>query len=244
MLRDHLKRGLAAGAVAGTAYGAFVALAGGRLVAVAEMFEADHAEHAHAAASAGLGTVVDAAAGALLGVLLGALVFGVGYYLLEPALPGTGDAKSYLLAAAGFVTFSGAPWLAVPPQPPGVERAVPTDVGIAWYGGMMFAGALACGLAALAYRRLRSRSAVRALVAAALPFVGLLALSTAAPAAGATGDVPSALIAAFRWTVVFGQLGLWFVLASVHAWLDRRAGRTAPARDGVTARQSVANSAD
>ena len=40
-----------------------------------------------------------------------------------------------------------------------------------------------------------------------------------APANPVSGPVPAALTAAYRWTAVFGQLGLWAVIAAVHAWL-------------------------
>ncbi len=141
------------------------------------------------------------------------------YFFLEPAIPGSGATKRLALAGAGFLTVSGAPWLVLPPQPPGVEQALGTETRLAWYAGLMALGALVAVLAGLAYQRTaRHHTAIR-LGAMALP-LALLAVPVAlAPANPVHGDVPAALVAAYRWTVVFGQLVLWATIAGVHAWL-------------------------
>jgi len=225
MLRSYVERGLGAGAVGGLAFGLFVAVVGNPLVGYAE--ELGHAGE-EGGAHGGEGVVPDAVAnlvsvggGLLWGLLLGAVVFGVVYYFLEPAIPGTGATKRYVIAAAGFVTVSGAPWLVLPPQPAGVEAALPTGTRILWYGGMVAAGAAVCLLAGYAYNRLTARGAGRPTVAlAALAPFALLAVPVAvAPATAAAGDAPAGMVAAYRGFVVFGQATLWFVLASAHAWL-------------------------
>lgn len=226
MLFAHLRRGLIAGGVGGVVYGLFVASVVTSLVELAESFEVG----GHEAAVSGTTTlVVSVGGGALWGLFLGLLGFGAVYYLLEPAIPGRATTRSYLLGAAGFVTVSGAPWLVLPPLPPGVEQGLPTDLRLLLYGAMMVAGTLACGAAAALYGRLADRHGRPfALAAAGVPFALLVGVSLLAPANPTSGAVPSELLVAFRWTVVFGQGALWLVLASVHAWIGGR-------QDGVSA---------
>lgn len=240
----HLRRGAISGLVAGLAYGLFSGFVGNRLVAAAEAYE----HHAGDGAVPELVTTAGSAVGgALWGLLLGILAFGVAYYVLEPAIPGPEEARSYLLGAAGFVTVSGAPWLVLPPQPPGVEQALPTSTRIAVYVGMVIAGALACGLAGYAYERLRSaerrRSAERlwsaertrgAVAIVAAPAVLAVAVALA-PANPTSGPVPADLAAAFRATVIVGQVGLWGLMAAIHAHLVARKRSTAPSSPGVPA---------
>jgi predicted cobalt transporter CbtA len=221
MFTAYLKRGLKAGFVGGVVYGLFVALVGNPLVAFAETFEQGHGAR-EAVLSATTATATSVAAGVVWGLLLGGLVFGVAYYFLEPAIPGAADTKGYLLAATGFLTVSGAPWLVLPPQPPGVEQALATDARFAWYGLMAVAGGVACGASVAVYNRLGSDWRARQLLGSALPFAVLVALVVVAPANPVSGSVPGAFVAAFRWTVVFGQFLLWLTLASAHAWLVRR----------------------
>lgn len=233
MLAAYALRGLKAGAVAGLAFGLFVALVASPLVAVAEEraghHDADH-EHAgepgHAHVAVGplevetttLSTLTNLLGGVGWGLLLG-VGFGVAFYLLEPAVPGAGDTRIYLLGAAGLLTVSVAPWLAVPPQPPGVEGAA-LDVRGLWYGGMVLAGALACLTAGTAYSRLRTRGRrpVVAGAVAAVPLAALPLVTLVAPATGGSGS----FAAAYRGVVLAGQVGLWLVLALAFGWFHRR----------------------
>lgn len=219
MATEYLERGALAGAVGGLGYGLFQATAGNSFTAGLETFESGH--------SHGGGPVVDGVAtatvgvggGVLWGLLFGVAVFGIGYYFLEPALPGAGVTKRVALAAAGFLTVSGAPWLVLPPQPPGVEQALPTETRMLWYAGMMAAGALVAASCALTYRRTASRHTAVTGLATAFP-LALLAVPVAlAPANAVSGPVPTALTSAYRWTVVFGQMGLWATVAAVHSSL-------------------------
>lgn len=233
MLAKYLVRGAKAGLVGGLAFGAFVALVANPLVGYAETFE-----HAHGAGPAVPGTVtaaVSVAGGVLLGTLLGAVAFGAAFYFLEPVVPGAAETKSYLLGAAGFVTVSGAPWLVLPPQPPGVEQALGTDVRLAWYLAMMVVGAVACGLSQYAYGRLRDRRGrLTALAGGCVP-LGLLPLAAAAAAANpVSGSVPAQFATVFRAVTAAGQIGLWFVIATAHAWFLRR-DRTGDADAAPTA---------
>jgi len=88
-----------------------------------------------------------------------------------------------------------------------------------WYGGLMVAGALVAVLAGVTHRRSSGRHvAIRALLTAA-PLALLAVPVLVAPSNPVTSQVPAALTAAYRWTVVFGQLAMWATIASVHAWL-------------------------
>lgn len=231
MLTSYLVRGAKAGLVGGAVYGLFIALVGNGLVAFAETFEEAGSGHTHEAA----GPVVPEAttlavsvlSGVLWGLLLGLVAFGFLYYFLEPMIPGARDTKSYVLGAAGFITVSGAPWLILPPQPPGIEQALGTDTRITWYAIAMVLGALACLLSMYIYNRLSvQRTKAWAIVAAAETFALLAIPVVAAPANPVSGPIPEGLAVTFRWMVVFGTVLLWVVLASTHAWLVGRAEGT------------------
>jgi predicted cobalt transporter CbtA len=241
MLAAYALRGLKAGAVAGLAFGLFVVLVASPLVAVAEERAGHHDEqaaddghageaaHEHAAHDhVGLGpvavstgvlsTVTNLLGGLGWGVLLG-VGFGVAFYLLEPAIPGAGDTPVHLLGAAGLLTVSGAPWLAVPPGMPGVESVAPGVRGL-WYLGALAVGALACLASGALYGRLTGAGRDRrvAALAAGLPLAGLLALPVLSPAAAGSGP----LVAAYRGVVLAGQVGLWLVLTTALARFHRR----------------------
>lgn len=221
MFRASLERGLWAGAVGGLAFGLFVAVVGNPLVHHVETLAGTHGAHDHSLVSTATTDLVSVGGGVLWGMLLGLVIFGAVGYLFEPVLPGAPATKSALVGAAGFVTVSVAPWLALPPRPAGVEPVLSTGTRLAVYGGMVVAGALACALAIAAYNRLTARGVGRPIAACAgLAALGLLAVpATLAPAAASTGSVPADAAAAYQGFVVFGQAVLWFVLATAHAWL-------------------------
>lgn len=244
MFLSHLKRGVTAGVIAGLAFGLLLALVANPLVAFADELGhgVDHAAgeghepaaeghsgsgtggaHHGSAVSATVTNGVSIAAGVLWGVLLGGTVFGIAFYFLEPAIPGTGGTKSYVLSGAGFVTVSGAPWLVLPPRPPGVEAANPPETRIVIYGGMMAAGGLVCLLAGAAYGRFREpQGRITATALAVLPS-GLLAIPVAlAPVNSVEGTLPSELATGLVGIAVFGQALLWLLLAGTHARLRRR----------------------
>ncbi|SDG05861.1 CbtA family protein [Halorientalis regularis] len=243
MLESYLVRGLKAGLVAGVALGIFVAVLANPMIAAAEGLAGDHGGHhasdgsgghhagegghghgGHESASGVLGVVsaplISVAGGVFWGLLLGVVTFGLAFYFLEPAIPGTGAIKSAIAAAGGFVTVSGAPWLVLPPQPPGVEQALSTDARLWLYAGMMLAGLSACLLAGYAYTRLRDRGRGHALAGAAVPFCLLVGLAFVLPANPTTQSLPAAFVAAFRAQVLFGQAIVWTLLAGTHAWLS------------------------
>lgn len=243
MLATYLKRGVKAGVIAGLVFGLFIALFANPLVAFADELghesghgggdyhehaagehHGDHGgEHHDSAVSMTVMNGVSIVSGVLWGVLLGGVVFGIAYYFLEPAIPGTNGAKSYLLAAAGFVIVSGAPWLVLPPLPPGAVQTLPTETRLILYGGMMIAGALVCLLAGFAYGRLReTHGRITAAAIAVLPF-GLLAIPVVfAPSNPAQSTLPPELATGLVGMIVFGQAMLWLLLAGVHTQLCQR----------------------
>lgn len=229
MLTKYVRRGMKAGGAGGLAFGAFVAFVGNPLIEYAETFETG-GHGGGPVVSGAITNTVSIVGGLLLGMLAGAVVFGVLFYFLEPAIPGRRETKSYLLGAAGFVTVSGAPWVVLPPQPPGVEQGLPTGVRITWYLVLMVAGAVACGLAGYVFNRLRSRmSHPLAVTGALVPFVLVFAVASVSPANPVVGPIPDQLAAVFRTVTAVGQIGFWFVMASAHAWLlhreqDRKSG--------------------
>jgi predicted cobalt transporter CbtA len=239
MLRDYLRRGVKAGLVAGLVFGLFMAFVANPLVAYADgqnhaadgehghAGEHDHgpgdghageAGHHDAAVSPAIDEAVSVLSGGLWAVLLGGVVFGVGFYLLEPLVPGTGATRSYLLGLAGFVTVSGAPWLVVPPVAPGAEQSLPTDARLSLYAGMIVAGAVVCLLSAVVYDRLRDANgrAVAAVVAL-LPFALLAVPTVLAPTNAVEGALSPALRSGLTGLFVFGQALVWLVLAGAHA---------------------------
>jgi len=217
MSTDHLERGALAGVAGGLVYGLFVATVGNSFTVGLETFE--HGHGGGPAVSDLATTAASIGGGVLWGLLFGVAVFGVAYYFLEPALPGDGPTKRLALAAAGFLTVSGAPWLVLPPQPPGVEQGLGTETRVLWYGGLMLFGALVAVLAGLAHQRTSGRHTAVSALATAAPLALLAVPVMLAPANPTSGEVPAALAAAYRWTVVFGQLILWATVAGVHAWL-------------------------
>jgi hypothetical protein len=219
MSGEYLERGALAGVTGGVVYGLFLATVGNSFVGGLETFESGHSHGGGPALSELTTAAASVGGGVLWGVLFGVGVFGIGYYFFEPALPGTGVTKRFALAAAGFLTVSGAPWLVLPPQPPGVEQALPTETRLLWYGGMMAVGAGVVGLCGIANRWTTGRRRSVAVAATAAPLALLVVPVLLAPANPVTGDVPPSLVAAYRWTVVFGQLTLWATVAAVHGWL-------------------------
>lgn len=250
MLFTYVKRGVKAGVVAGLVFGLLVALVGNPFIALADELggAGHHADghqhgtgeaHPDSAVSAAVTNGVSVVSGVLWGILLGAVVFGIAYYFLEPAIPGTGATKSYLLGAAGFVTVSGAPWLVLPPQI-GVERALPTDTRILVYGGMMVAGAFVCLLSGVSYVHLRGEHGrATAAVVAVLPFALLAVPVTLAPANPVESSLPAEFATGLTGMVVFGQASLWLVLAGTHARLRRSADGRAPETATLRADEAV-----
>lgn len=235
MILEYLRRGVAAGAVAGLAYGAYMALVGNPLTEY--VHDAGHdnggghdhgheaGEHAHEAGHAvseATTAVVSVGSGLLWAILLGG-VFAVGLYLLEPAIPGSAAAKSYVLAGAGFLTVSAVPWLVLPPAAPGAEQAYAVEPRLAIYVGLVALGALAAAAAVVAYKRGRRRHVGLGVVAGAVPILAVVVLATlAAPTVTTHPGLSADLVAAYQGLAVVSQAALWLVIAATFNALRRR----------------------
>lgn len=244
---DDVQRGVAAGAVAGLAYAAYLAAVANPLVHYLEDVAAGAAgvgtheqagatgheheaaahahEHAGAVVSDLVATVASVGGGVLWGILLGA-AFGAAFYLFEPALPGRGATKALVLGGAGFLAVSGVPWLALPPTVPGVEPALAAGPRLALYGALVVVGAALAAGSLLAYRRVAPQHGELAgALAASAPIVAVaLVVPAATPVLVGTGEVPAELVVAFRGAVALSQLGLWAGIAGSFAWLRARTG--------------------
>ena len=250
MLADYLTRGVKAGLVAGLVFGLFMAIVANPIVVAADELNHaatesvdghDHADGGHAdggpgdgdhghstAVSLAVNKTVSVISGGLWAVLLGGVCFGFVFYLLEPAIPGTGATKSYVLGAAGFISVSGAPWLVLPPAAPGAPQSLPVESRLLLYGGMMVAGAVVCLLGGRLYNRLEASAGRPVAAVAGVAPLGLLAIPTAlAPANTVQSTLPAELQAGVVGLFVFGQLLLWLALAATHAQLQPAAERTA-----------------
>jgi hypothetical protein len=239
MLVDYLERGVLAGAIAGIAYGVYMAIVANPLIGYMETLTegGEHGGHAHGtgdhtheaaegahAVSEATTAMVSVGSGVLWGILLGG-VFALAFYFLEPALPGRGRVKTYVLAGAGFLTVSVAPWLVLPPATPGTELAFDPTVRSAVYGGMMVVGAATATVSIYGYRRVSARSDPLGVVTAVLPIVALVAVTViAAPTVVESGSTPAALVTAFRGLTALSQAALWALVAGCFGWLQARAG--------------------
>lgn len=222
MIADYLRRGVAAGGVAGIGYGLYMALVGNPLSAYVEHAAHDHTHGGGGPVSEATTAAVSAGSGLLWATLLGG-VFAVALYLLEPALPGSATARSYVLAGAGFLTVSGVPWLALPPAAPGAIHQYPIGARMRAYVGLMFLGAITAAAAVLAYKRAGRRHVGLGVVAGAVPVLLVaVVLAVAAPTVTTYPDHPADLVAAYQGLAVLTQAGIWVLVAGAFNALSRR----------------------
>lgn len=230
---DYLKRGVGAGGVAGLAYGLFMAFVANPLTAYLEHSHHDHAHHAAESATAvaeSTAAIASIGGGLLWAIFLGG-VFGIGLFVFEPAIPGTGAIRSYVLAGVGFVTISATPWLVLPPSAPGSERLYAVDTRLAIYGGLVVLGALVSATAISLYRRTVSSHRLFGLATGVVPIVAMIIVVPAlTPTVVTHPEVSTDLVAAYQAMVVAGQAGIWLLIAVTFSWLERRDGSTAVAQ--------------
>ncbi|MDB9302359.1 CbtA family protein [Halorubrum ezzemoulense] len=235
---DRLRSGVTAGALVGLAYGLFTWLVVSPVVRHLEHLASHGGDHGHKVAPAVGETttaVISAGGGVLWGILLGA-AFGVAYHLFEPGLPG-GALKPYVLAGAGFLTVSVAPWTVLPPATPGMEPLYGSSLRVPLYLGLIVVGGLVAATSILGYvRTARTRGRSSGVFVALLPLVALGLLSVVAPPTLTSGGAPTGLSAAFRWLVGLSQAGLWALIAVVFRRFDRRVDRRGTNAPMATAR--------
>ena len=230
MIVEYLVRGVKAGVVAGLLFGLLLALVANPVLGYADGLGHESEPHDHEEPTAtqhdslvSLSNGISVVSGVLWGVLLGAVGFGVAFYFLEPIVPGSGPVKSYVFATAGFLTTSAAPWLAVPPAPPGTVHPLGVQTRLLLYGGMMLAGAVAVVTSMLLYGRLQANSDLATPIAVAgglVPVVALPVVASALPADQTTVTVPATLADGAVGLTIFGQVLLWVTLAVAHARLS------------------------
>jgi predicted cobalt transporter CbtA len=251
-----LRRGLAAGALAGLATGLFSLLLTEPLMDRAVRLEEQsqetqqhrHGQDATAAVvhhheelfSRGaqhfglVGTTVVA------GLALGAL-FGVVYALVnrrsDPAVRPWPRAMS--LAGAGFVALSLLPGLRYPASPPGVgDSGTVRDRQLLWLAAVAI-GVLGVLLAWQVGRRLADRSAPRRHVAVASTLIAILAVLFTLPDNPDTVTVPATLVWDFRLQSLAAHALLWAVLGAVFGAMGLHAGSRAVLAVTPTAPQSA-----
>ena len=205
---DRLRSGVAAGVLAGVAYGLFTWLVVSPVVRHLEHLASHGGDHGHDVAPA-----------------------------VSDPLTAVVSAGGDVLAGAGFVTVSVAPWTVLPPATPGMEPLYGSALRVPLYLGLVGVGGLVAATSVLGYTR-ASRAhgrGVGALVAV-LPLATLGLFSIAAPPTLVGGDAPAGLSAAFRWLVGFSQAGLWALIAAAFRRVDRRVGRRGTNSPAATAR--------
>lgn len=226
MIHEYFQRGVAAGVIAGLAYGLYMMFVGNPLSEYVEAAAGGHeGGHAHGGAGSLVPETTTAAVSATSGVLWAVLLggaFAVALYLLEPALPGRGDVKAYVLAGVGFFSVSVTPWLVFPPAAPGAVYQYPIDTRIAVYLGLVVVGIGLSAAAIGAYKRFAPRHVGLGVLAGSAPIlVAVVVLPVLAPTAATHPDLPADLVAAYRGLVVLSQAALWLLLAGAFTRLRR-----------------------
>lgn len=243
MLAMTLGRTVSHGALAGALAGGFGAAAQYWLVepsiraaiaieeAAAASSEADHGHsvadqatgHSHAAdalVSRGEQVLFGMVTVVLVGILIG-IAFALVHRFLGTRLPGGTVAGSAMaLAGLGFLSFTLAPAIAVPANPPAVGDPATVDLRTLTYlGTILCAVALASMVTGLA-RAKNLEPGSRAAAATAVGIMGTAVLIWALPdAAPVPTTVPADLVWQFR-VGSLTQIGLvWLVLGAVFAYL-------------------------
>ncbi|GAA4722158.1 CbtA family protein [Nocardioides endophyticus] len=193
-------------------------------------------------------------AGMLTAVVVGVLV-GIAFALvnrhLGDRIAGTaaGPAAPVVVAALGFVSFTLAPAVVLPANPPSIGD--PSTVGVRT---MVYLGTIVCAVAltsvVVALSRARSLSPRNRVLAPALAAVGaviVVTLATPNVADQVPGDVPASLLWEFRLGSLAQMGAMWFVMGAGYAWLsaapDRGPTRRRAARRGPAASSSARSGA-
>lgn len=230
MIHEYLQRGVAAGLIAGFVYGLYIAFVANPLSRyvddVAHGHDPGHGGgHAHEPAgdivSETTGAVLSAGSGVLWAIFLGG-VFAVALYVLEPALPGRGDAKAYVFAGAGFFSVSATPWLVLPPAAPGSEHLYGINSRLGMYLGLVVVGIGLSALAVGAYKRFARTHLVLGVLAGSIPILAATAvLPASTPTIVTHPTLPGDLVVAYRGLAVLSQAALWLLLAGTFTRLRR-----------------------
>jgi predicted cobalt transporter CbtA len=242
--RDFLIRGLLAGLLAGlAAFGVAYVLGEPSVRAAIAIEQAgeEHADHGHVHAGTAEPAAADevprslqSTAGLLTGILVGGVTFGglVGV-LSALALVRLGRlgirATTLTIAGIGFVAIYAAPFLAYPPNPPGVGRAETIGYRTAVYFLMTAISLIAAITAIMVGRRMARRWGAwhGGLAAVGGYLVVTLVAMALMPGINEVPDgFPATLLFNFRVASFATQLTLWGVLGVALAELGHRLVRS------------------
>lgn len=245
MLTDSLRRGLAAGAVAGLIAGAFAFLVGEPALREAIELETLAAAPADPSTAEEPPLVPRRIQEALLPVATGIVgaaiggLFGLAWVVARPRLRERSDWRAArTIAAAGWAAVVLLPAVLLPANPPGVGD--PATVGartgaflITVAGGLTLAVAL--GWVAHRLQDRGTPDARRSATVIGLGVAGAGLLAVVVPDHPVTADVPADLLWSFRLATLGTQTLLWLGLAVVFALLVERGARSAaePAPPGA-----------
>jgi predicted cobalt transporter CbtA len=242
--RSFLVRGLLAGLVAGlVAFGVAYVVGEPSINAAIAIEESGglgdhHAQHAPADDSSGAAEVprvLQSTAGLLTGTLVVGVTLGGLLGVLSALALGRlghldGRGVSLALAAIGFVSVSLMPFVAYPPNPPGVGH--PTTIGVrtALYFITLAASVIAAITAVLVGRELAYRFGTWYAALAAITGYLLVTVTAIALLPGYSevpADFPAMVLYEFRGASLLTQLALWATLGVVLGELLYRLGRQA-----------------
>lgn len=260
MRSTNLRRGLAAGAVAGLLAGLVGVAGGAHTIDVAEELEhaAEHESAEHGAAEHGDAAELITREQARIGLVGGTLVAGLALGAVLGLASGpaasrlSGDAwqRTWKLGGAATAAVVVLPALAYPPVPPGAGDPDTWGARAGLYVAVVLLG-VAIALAAAAWQKPLARTGLtrparQAATGAAVVVAAGVALAVLPPASAVGGtatDLPAELVWAFRLESLAAQLALWLGLTAAFGLLAARAEhdglRRAPAaaaadRDGAT----------
>ncbi|MBM7516863.1 CbtA family protein [Nocardioides nitrophenolicus] len=159
----------------------------------------------------------------VVGILVG-IAFALVHRFLGARLPGRTPAGTTMtLAGLGFVTFTLAPALVVPANPPAVGDPATVDLRTVTYLGTIVCAVALAALVIGVARSAALRPGPRAAAAVALGVVGTALLVAVLPHAAdpIPGNVPADLVWEFR-VASLAQIGLmWLAIGATCAWLDQ-----------------------
>lgn len=246
-----LRRGLAAGALAGATAGVFALLLAEPLMDRAVRLEEERGAtaeahgHTHGAADAAgavehhadlftrdtqhLGLVVTSVvAGLAIGVF-----FAVAHTLVHRGGPDERPwPRALALAAAGFTGVVLLPFLRYPANPPGVGDAGTVGERTGYWLAAVAIGVLGMVLAHQVHKRLTGRGTPVRQTAVALTVAAVLAVLFALPGNPDPVEVPATLLWDFRVLSLGSQVLLWAVLGAAFGGLGVRARRRAEVSAG------------
>jgi predicted cobalt transporter CbtA len=159
----------------------------------------------------------------VVGILVGT-AFALVHRFLASRLPGRSPAATTMtLAGLGFSTFTLAPALVVPANPPAVGDPSTVDLRTVTYLGTIVCAVALSALVLGVARSAALRPGTRAAAATALGVVGAAVLVAVLPHAAdpVPANVPADLVWQFR-VASLAQLGLmWLAIGATFAWLGQ-----------------------